>query len=114
VLSSPPGLAAEKLNAANFGFLGYISVEGFMTARQRFGKSGLDDRSGAEKAREWNASLISRQLVRMECLRGAHESEKHCHRRMAVAMGLFLGLLLVLSAAALWLLWMKISGTFSF
>ena len=72
------------------------------------GKTALGEKD-APGAPGWNSSLISRRLVRMEYLREPTESERHCQRRIAVATGIFLGLLLLLSFAALCLLWLKVS-----
>ncbi len=87
-----------------------------MPAENVRGKSALAGKASAEtqKAREWNASLISHRPVRLEYCREPDETEKHCQRRIAVATGVFLGLLLALSAVALCLLWMKIGGTLPF
>ncbi|HEX3719741.1 MAG TPA: hypothetical protein VH595_17450 [Verrucomicrobiae bacterium] len=57
---------------------------------------------------EWINSLISRNRVRMECVRYPDESEAHCQKRIMAAMWVFVGLLVILSAVVVCLLRSKI------
>ncbi|HEY3913460.1 MAG TPA: hypothetical protein VGN61_03150 [Verrucomicrobiae bacterium] len=56
----------------------------------------------------WNKSLISRNLVRMEGAQYPDESETDCHKRVMVALVVFLAMLFVLSAAVVCLIRAKL------
>jgi hypothetical protein len=57
---------------------------------------------------DWNKSLISRNLVRMEYSQYPDESETECHKRAMVAFAVFMAVLFVLSAAVVCLIRAKL------
>jgi hypothetical protein len=66
------------------------------------------EKKAMDTSLEWNKSLISRNLVRMECAQYPDESETECHKRMMVAVVIFLTMLLVLSVAVVCLIRAKL------
>jgi hypothetical protein len=80
-----------------------------MTRQSSFSETGLTD-DPTDNPAEWNKSLISRKLVRREYVRQPAESENACQKRLIISLCVFLAVIALLSATAVWVMWSRIHG----
>jgi hypothetical protein len=78
-----------------------------MTTQHPLPKGAVGESATSNGSGEWNASLISRKPVRME-FTNPGETESECQKHIFAALWVFLGLIIVLTIAVVYLMWVKV------
>ncbi len=82
-----------------------------MTSQHLLNHDGLGERPEIGGPTDWNTWVVSKEPVREESFSNPTESQTKGRHSALMAFWIFLALLIMLSSAAMYLLWAKLSGS---